>query len=291
MSWGRKKSGSARLSSAELLGVALALAGPGCKQEELPAPASAVPAPPPTGATPGPVPAHPAAGAPGGMPAPGAATAAAMPPAFGFFCATDNDAQCPFGRCVAGRCGGCSSLAECKPGSQCLPTLVGQLCLPGTTTQPQPAATPTASPAPAATPPAATPAATATAQSPLERARQLCVQRTNEYRARVGVAPVTRRSDAEACGDAQARADSISRTAHGAFGQCRERAQNECPGWPGAVEEVIDRCLAMMFAEGPGSGPEHGHYVNMTDPRYRGVSCGISQAARGELWIVQDFYP
>jgi len=125
----------------------------------------------------------------------------------------------------------------------------------------------------------------------LERARQLCVQRTNEYRARVGVAGLLRRNDAETCEDAQARADGASRTAHGAFGQCRERAQNECPGWPGAPEDVVERCLAMMFSEGPGSGPSHGHYVNMTDPRYRGVSCGITSMPNGELWVVQDFYP
>jgi hypothetical protein len=106
----------------------------------------------------------------------------------------------------------------------------------------------------------------------------------------VNVGPVSRRADAEACGDAQARADGISRTAHGAFGQCRERAQNECPGWDGNPETVIERCLAMMFAEGPGSGPAHGHYENMTDRKYSGVSCGFATAPNGELWVVQDFY-
>jgi hypothetical protein len=199
-----------------------------------------------------------------------------MPPAFGFFCATDNDAQCPFGRCVGGRCGGCSTLAECKPNTQCLPSLFGQVCLP--------AATATA-PAPPSPPPLPSPS------SPLEAARQLCVQRTNEYRARVGVAPVARRPDAEPCGDAQASSDGASSTAHGAFGQCREHAQNECPGWPGAPTDVIDGCLAMMFAEGPGTGPSHGHYVNMTDTRYRGVACGIVALPNGKLWVVQDFFP
>ncbi|HYJ08608.1 MAG TPA: CAP domain-containing protein, partial [Polyangiaceae bacterium] len=123
-----------------------------------------------------------------------------------------------------------------------------------------------------------------------ERARQLCVARTNEYRARVGVAPVGRRPDAEACGDAQARADGQSGTAHGAFGQCRERAQNECPAWRGTPDDVVERCLAMMFAEGPGSGPAHGHYNNMTDRKYTGVACGIAQMPSGELWVVQNLY-
>ena len=119
----------------------------------------------------------------------------------------------------------------------------------------------------------------------------MCVQRTNEYRARVGVGPVVRRPDAEPCGDAQASSDGASNTAHGAFGQCRERAQNECPGWPGSATNVIDNCLAMMFAEGPGAGPAHGHYVNLTDTRYRGVSCGIATLPNGKLWVVQDFFP
>jgi hypothetical protein len=219
-----------------------------------------------------------------------------MPPAIGFFCATDNDALCPFGRCLGGRCGGCSSVADCKPNTQCLPSVVGQICVPGAAPSAPPpvAATPAPSPVPApvvvAPQPAPVPAASPSA-SPLERARQLCVQRTNEYRARVGVGPLSRRSDAEACEDAQARSDGASRTAHGAFGQCRERAQNECPGWPGAPEDVIERCLAMMFSEGPGAGPSHGHYTNMTDARYRGVSCGITATPNGELWVVQDFYP
>ncbi|MES1184421.1 MAG: CAP domain-containing protein [Myxococcales bacterium] len=259
-----------------------------CKQEaEAPPGAAQYPASTTAGTAPTP--------APGGVPAP-AATAPAMPPAFGLFCATDNDAQCPFAHCLGGRCGGCTNLADCKPGTQCAPTLLGQLCLPAPAPAPPspvpvnvpvnvpvpvPAATPAPTPAPAPAP----------TSSPLESARNLCVQRTNEYRARVGIAPVARRSDAEACGDAQARADAASRTAHGAFGQCRERAQNECPGWPGAPEDVINRCLAMMFAEGPGAGPSHGHYTNMTDAKYRGVSCGITTLPSGELWVVQNFYP
>ena len=258
---------------------AICLALAGCKQEAAPATPLAPGYQAPTTATataPPPV--------PGGMPAPGPATAPAMPPAFGFFCATDNDAQCPFGRCIAGRCGGCTTLAECKPNTQCLPTLVGQLCVPGSPTPPP-------APAPTLTPPPSPSPAPAPAPAPFQAARQLCVQRTNEYRARVGVAPVARRADAEPCGDAQARADGISRTPHGSFGQCRERAQNECPGWPGTPSEVIEKCLAMMFAEGPGSGPAHGHYVNMADARYRGVACGIAAATNGELWVVQNFYP
>jgi hypothetical protein len=268
-----------------------------CKQEDEARPvypvATAQPAPATATATPVVV-----TPTPGGVPSPSPATAPAMPPAFGFFCATDNDAQCPFGRCVAGRCGGCTTAADCKTNTQCLASFVGQVCLP--VAAPTPAPTPVAAPPPTPTtppspipipiPPTPTPTPVASS-SPLESARQLCVTRTNEYRARVGVGPLARRADAEACGDAQARADGISRTPHGAFQQCRERAQNECPGWDGTPADVVNRCLAMMFAEGPGSGPSHGHYVNMTEAKYRGVSCGFATAPNGQLWVVQDFYP
>ena len=64
-----------------------------------------------------------------------------------------------------------------------------------------------------------------------------------------------------------------------------------CPGWPGPLEQVIDRCLAQMFAEGPGpfSGG-HGHYLNIVDPKFHGVSCGFGTAPNGKIWLVQDFY-
>ena len=63
-----------------------------------------------------------------------------------------------------------------------------------------------------------------------------------------------RRADVEPCADAAAQSDAQARTVHGAFGRCRENAQNECPAWSGALDTVIDQCLDMMFAEGPGSG-------------------------------------
>ena len=70
----------------------------------------------------------------------------------------------------------------------------------------------------------------------------------------------------------------------------------EAPNWPRSTYQAVlapetaPRRIALV-AEGPGSGPTHGHYVNMTDTRYRGVSCGLSATANGELWVVQDFYP
>ena len=125
---------------------------------------------------------------------------------------------------------------------------------------------------------------------PLDALRARCVQRTNEFRARVSLAPLGRRADREACIDTEAQSDGQSGTAHGAFGRCQEGGQNECPGWAGPLEQVIDKCLAQMFAEGPGPFAGHGHYLNMTDPKFSSVACGFSTAANGQIWLVQDFY-
>jgi hypothetical protein len=235
----------------------------GCKKKEQPAPTY------PTYGAPGSTPPAPTGG---GVPPPGALSPVPMTPALGLLCGSEQDIQCPFARCLGGRCGGCASASDCKAGAQCFPTWLGQACLPALAASP-----------PAASPPAASPPP----GDAFERARALCVVRTNDYRARASVAAVARRADREACGDAQARADAGAQTAHGAFGQCAERAQNECPGWSGSPEEVIERCLAMMFAEGPGGG----HYTNMTDGHYRGVACGLVSTPQGQLWVVQDFYP
>ncbi|HVJ18460.1 MAG TPA: CAP domain-containing protein [Polyangiaceae bacterium] len=262
-----------------LIVVAVAVLAVACKKKEQPPqPYATYPAYP----APGPAP----AGAPGGVPAPAATPAGAMAPALGFPCVSDAELQCPFGRCLSSRCGGCTSSADCKAGAQCVPTWLGQACLPGAA----PAAPPVAAPVP--TPAAApAPAPQQPSSDAFEQARQLCVARTNDYRARSGIAPVSRRADREGCGDGEARSDSVTRTAHGAFGQCGERAQNECPGWAGAPEDVIERCLAMMFAEGPGPGAAHGHYTNMMDRNFRSVACGMFRTGSGELWVVQNFYP
>lgn len=67
-------------------------------------------------------------------------------------------------------------------------------------------------------------------------------------------------------------------------------AQNECPGWPGSPDQVVDSCLDMMFREGPGEGPTHGHYNNMVNPSYVAMSCGFALTPDGKLWVVQDFF-
>ena len=121
-------------------------------------------------------------------------------------------------------------------------------------------------------------------------AEQLCVDTINQYRATLGLAPYQRWNAEESCADGQAKSDSQSGTAHGAFGQCTENAQNECPGGPGQPSTMIPQCLAMMWAEGPGSDfSAHGHYINMSSTQYTKVACGFYTLQDGSVWAVQDF--
>jgi len=102
--------------------------------------------------------------------------------------------------------------------------------------------------------------------------------------------PLERWADAEMCSDNEAKSDSETGTAHGAFGQCNEWAQNECPGWPGEPETMIAPCLQMMWDEGPGDDfNKHGHYINMSSTKYTKVACGYWITPAGKVWAVQNF--
>lgn len=84
--------------------------------------------------------------------------------------------------------------------------------------------------------------------------------------------------------------DSQSGQAHGAFGQCGEWAQNECPGWPGPPGGMITDCLQMMWDEGPGADfNTHGHYINMSSQQYTQVACGFYVTPSGDVWAIQNF--
>ena len=116
-----------------------------------------------------------------------------------------------------------------------------------------------------------------------------CFEIINQYRASIGLPPYSRWTDAEACTDDEARRDAEANQPHGSFGSCSERAQNTCPGWPGTPDSMIGSCLAAMWAEGPGSGSEHGHYINMSSTSYTKVACGFYVTPQGRVWTVQDF--
>jgi hypothetical protein len=103
------------------------------------------------------------------------------------------------------------------------------------------------------------------------------------------LAPYERWTDKESCANGQAKSDSETKTAHGAFSECSENAQNECPGYP-SESAVIGTCLDQMWAEGPGADfKSHGHYINMSSTKYSKVACGFYATSGGNVWAVQDF--
>lgn len=126
---------------------------------------------------------------------------------------------------------------------------------------------------------------------PYGDARKRCVDRVNELRATKGKGPIPRLASAEPCADGQAKSDSETGKAHGAFNACLDQvkgwkgvAQNECPGY-GSVEDALTKCLDMMWAEGPGGG----HYDNMMGDS-TDTACGIYTTPAGKVWLVQDFW-
>jgi hypothetical protein len=115
-------------------------------------------------------------------------------------------------------------------------------------------------------------------------AEDICFDTINAYRKTLNLPPYQRWSDAERCVSAQAESDSKTDQAHGAFGQCGEYGQNECPGWPGPSEAMIRDCLQRMWDEGPGGG----HYENMRSSHTK-AACGFHTLPDGSVWAVQDF--
>ena len=131
-----------------------------------------------------------------------------------------------------------------------------------------------------------------TVTDPFAEARARCVATINQYRATLSLPPYAAWDDAttNTCVDGQAHTDSVANTAHSAFGSCTEHAQDECPGWQGPPDSVMDNCLAAMWAEGPGTDfSTHGHYINMSSTSYTKVACGFYQTASGDYWAAQDF--
>ncbi|WP_437607272.1 CAP domain-containing protein [Sorangium sp. So ce834] len=121
-------------------------------------------------------------------------------------------------------------------------------------------------------------------------AAQLCVDTINQHRATLGLPPLARWTEAESCSDEESESDGNTGQAHGAFGACDERAQNECPGWNGPPESMIVPCLQVMWDEGPGEDfNKHGHYINMSNTAYTKVACGFHTFPDGSVWAVQNF--
>ena len=51
------------------------------------------------------------------------------------------------------------------------------------------------------------------------------------------------------------------------------------------LTQLLDGCLAQMWAEGPGQPfSAHGHYINMSSTSYTTVACGFYQTPSGSWW-------
>ncbi len=121
-------------------------------------------------------------------------------------------------------------------------------------------------------------------------AQEICVNEINKWRATEGLPPLQRWTQAETCTDGQCKSDSETNRPHGAFGRCTENAQNECPGWNGRPETMIQGCMKMMWDEKFGNG-EKGHYENMKSARFTKVACGFYVTPGGKVWAIQNFHP
>jgi hypothetical protein len=123
----------------------------------------------------------------------------------------------------------------------------------------------------------------------VDAARQACVDRINALRASLGLGSLSRWTANETCADSQAKSDSETGTAHGAFGTCPNMAQNECQNYK-SIQSTLTTCIDSMWAEGPGTDYAlHGHYINITSTKYTMVSCGFYTTPAGKVWMVQDF--
>ncbi|MFO0755017.1 MAG: CAP domain-containing protein [Byssovorax sp.] len=119
---------------------------------------------------------------------------------------------------------------------------------------------------------------------------QRCVDVINQYRASAQLPPLSRWIFNESCVNAEARDAAATGQPHGAFGRCTELAQNVCPAWAGPADRMIAPCIQSQWAEGPGGDfAAHGHYLNLSSPRYTKVACGYFTAPNGQVWAVQDF--
>jgi hypothetical protein len=124
-----------------------------------------------------------------------------------------------------------------------------------------------------------------------------CVARVNQFRACVCLPPLIRWNEGEFCADQDAVYDS-THTPHAGFiaNICAPQgnAENECQGYQ--TSDAVSVCMQDMFNEGPPPTADctgdcflaHGHFLNMTDPAFTGVACGI-ETTNGVV-SVQNFY-
>jgi hypothetical protein len=133
--------------------------------------------------------------------------------------------------------------------------------------------------------------------------KQDCVDRINQFRTQCACLPALARwTEAEACADMMAQHDSETGTAHSGFTSkvCTPggNGQNECPGYRSETQ-VISTCLQQMWNEGPPPTSPcngdcfqmYGHFINMTNTKFKKVACGFFNTSSNSLWAVQNFSP
>ena len=145
----------------------------------------------------------------------------------------------------------------------------------------------------AGSPAAPSTTAGASADSPAYSAEMsLCIQVTNQYRARVGKSPLTRSSVLEEYATTAARTDGTVKIAHHHarttnLGNGLSKAENAILWWSlryyGTVESVVRRGLEDMWKQGDGGS----HYRNLVGG-FTETGCGIFVNG-DEVTVVQAF--
>jgi hypothetical protein len=121
-----------------------------------------------------------------------------------------------------------------------------------------------------------------------------CVARINQFRWECQcLPPLERWVEGEDCANQHSEYDYEVNQAHAGIkgGICENggNGQNECPGYSPNFG-IVEFCLQQMWDEGPGEDFNvHGHYLNMSNPRFTGVACGLFTTPDGKIWSVQNF--
>ncbi len=139
--------------------------------------------------------------------------------------------------------------------------------------------------------------------------REECLKLANEYRATENVAPLVLADDSiQYCTIQQAAADMAENVAHGHSKMCGIGAQNSGPNfstkWMKNATYAVQYYIKMMWEDEKAlvtSGerdpdkkedyPDIGHYLNMRNPDYTKLSCGIAISEDGTKgWFNMNFY-
>ena len=139
--------------------------------------------------------------------------------------------------------------------------------------------------------------------------REECLKLANEYRATENVTPLVLADDSiQYCTIQQAAADMEENKAHGHSRMCGIGAQNSGPNfstsWKKNATETAKGFIKMMWEDekalvtsgvrDPNKDEDYqyiGHYLNMRNPDYKKLSCGIALSDDGKKgWFNMNFY-